>query len=355
MAAVVRELDAIDFARVDSEGMYAHVVGFVRGFAEAWQTAAAFPLPAHYIKVNKIVLSGMGGSAQGGAIARDLVYPYAKVPIEIVRDYHLPAWVDSNTLVIAVSYSGTTEETVSTFIEGYERGAKLMGIGTGGQIASLARKYKAPYFENTYNSQPRAALHVHLAVVLNFLVRLGHGEITNEDVASLEAIEKTAAAKWVESVPEASNEAKQLARKIFGRVPVIVGDGTLSAVANRYKAQFNENAKNPAYFEILPEMNHNALVGTEMPKSAKDALYYIFLDSDHTDAQNKTRMMLTEQLYRDRRFEGVRKRFETDNPLAEVISAIHFGDFVSYYLAILNQVDPTSVAIISEFKSKLGG
>jgi len=353
--ATANELDAIDFARADGEGMYAHVVGFVRGFAEAWTAAAAFPLPAHYIKVNKIVLSGMGGSAQGGAIARDLVYADSKVPIEIVRDYHLPAWVDSNTLVIAVSYSGTTEETVSTFIEGYEKGAKLMGMGTGGQIASLARKYKVPYFENTYNSQPRAALHVHLATILNFLVRLGHGSITNEDVASLEAIEKYSAAKWVESIPEASNEAKQLARKIFGRVPVIVGDGSLSAIASRYKAQFNENSKNPAYFETLPEMNHNALVGTEMPKLSKEALYYIFLDSDNTDPQNKTRMMLTEQLYRDRRYEGTRKRFEANNPLAEAISAIHFGDFVSYYLAILNQVDPTAVNVIAEFKGKLAG
>lgn len=349
------ELDAIDFAASDADGMYAHVVEFVRGFAEWWQIADKFPLPAHYIKVNKIVLSGMGGSAQGGAIARDLVYGQSRVPIEIVRDYHLPAWVDANTLVIAVSYSGTTEETVSTFIEGYEKGAKLLGIGTGGQIASLARKYKVPYFENTYMAQPRAALQVHLAVILNFLTRLGHGTVTAEDIASLAAVEKMAAAKWVESIPEATNEAKQLARKISGRVPIIVGDGSLSAVASRYKAQFNENAKNPAFFEVLPEMNHNALVGTEMPKEAKEALYYIFLDSDFTDAQNKTRMMLTESLYRDRRFSGTRKRFEAENPLQEAIAAIHFGDYVSFYLAMLNQVDPTAVAVISEFKSKLAG
>lgn len=347
------QIDAIDFAKQDKDGMYGHIQNFNKGFLEWWAKADKFPLPAHYIKAKKIVLSGMGGSAQGGSIVKDLLAATLKVPIEIVRDYHLPNWVDADTLVIAVSYSGTTEETLGTFIEGYEKGAKLLGLGTGGQMAVLCRKYKVPYFEHDYQSQPRAALHVHLAVILNLLTRLGHGEITAEMLQSLDEVEKLAETKWAAGIPEGSNEAKQLAVKLAGKVPIIVADGTLSSVSHRWKAHFNENSKCPAYSEILPEMNHNALVGTEGPREAKESLHIILLDSQFTDDKNKTRTMMTEQLYKDRRFVATRFAFPSDNPLQEAVAAIRLGDHVSYYLALLYGVDPTQTDIIKEFKSKL--
>lgn len=346
-------LDAIDFAKRDGTNMYQHIEGFFENFKIWWGLANNFPLPAHFVKANKIVITGMGGSAQAGTITKDFMFNESKVVVELVRDYHLPAYVDRQTLVIAISYSGTTEEALSTFIEAYQKGAMLLGIGTGNQMASLARKYKVPYFEHDYESQPRAALHVHLAVMLNFMFRLGLVKIGEEELAEIDELDQHVKSHWSASIPEGNNEAKRLAEQLLNCVPVVIGDGLLSGVAGRYKSHFNENAKNPAYYEILPEMNHNALVGTEKPDRAKDLLYFIMLDSAYTEEQNKTRMVLTEQLLKERKFKVLRKQFAAKYPLGEVLLAISFGDYVSYYLALLNQVDPTAVEVIAKFKAKL--
>lgn len=346
-------LDAIDFKNVDEGAMYQHIEGFFSNFLIWWKLANSFPLPSHFVKANKIVISGMGGSAQAGTIAKDLLFGESKVTVELVRDYHLPAYVDRNTLVIAISYSGTTEETINTFIEAYSKGAMLLGIGTGGQMAALARKYKVPYFEHDYEAQPRAALHVHLAAVLNFMSRLGHVTISDEMLGRVDELETYMRAHWVETIPEGNNEAKQLARKMFNHVPIVIGDGVLCGVAGRIKSHFNENAKSMAYYELLPEMNHNALVGSERPVKSPEWLHLLLLDSKYTDEQNKTRMVLTEQLFKDRKFKVTRQQFNSSSPLEEVLLAVSFGDYVSYYLALLNQVDPTAVNVIAQFKSKL--
>ncbi len=346
-------LDSIVISKQDKQNMYSHVENFCTGFMTWWAEAEKFPIPSYYVNVNKIVISGMGGSGQAGTIAKDLLAKTSSVPVELVKDYHLPNYIDKNTLVIAISYSGDTEETLSTFIEAYEKKCKLFAITTGGKLEGLAKKYKALTFLHNYKSQPRAALHVHLAVLLNVLKKLGHINISNEDVDSIAEVAEEIKTKWSINIPVGSNEAKQMAEKVQNKIPIIIGDGVLCGVAARIKSHLNENAKVPSYYETLPEMNHNSLVGSEYPPMASESLYLILLDSNYTEENNKTRMMLTEQLYKDRRFGVTRMLFESKNELQEIIKAISFGDYISYYLAILNKVDPTSVDIIADFKQKL--
>jgi len=346
-------LDSIDIAKQDTQNMNGHIENFVPGFIEWWHKAEKFPVPSHFVNAENIVIAGMGGSGQAGTIAKDLLNMTSSVPVELMKDYELPSFANRNTLVIAISYSGGTEETLNCFVEAYEKGCKLLAITTGGELAKLAEKYKSALFTHNYQSQPRAALHVHLAVLLNILNKLGHLKISQTDIDDIANLKDEIYKKWSISIPTGSNEVKKLAETINNKVPVIIGDGLLAGVAARIKSHFNENAKTPAYYEILPEMNHNALVGSEFPPLAKECLHLIMLDSNFTNEQNKSRMVLTENLFKDRRFGVTRYSYQTNNPLEEIIRAVSFGDYLSYYLAILYKVDPTAVDVINDFKKKL--
>lgn len=333
--------------------MYRHIKKFLPTFLLWRRTAADWPLPPAAAKVKKIIFTGMGGSAQAASIAAGLAFDSAKVPLELCRDYRLPAHIDRETLVVAVSYSGTTEETISGFKQARKSGAKLLAIGTGGEMAKLAAGYKVPYWRHDYRSQPRAALGVHLALVLNLLERLGHYSLSEDELAGLTELGEYAEQYWSAAIPEKENEAKRLARNLSGRVPVIIGAGTLAAVANRFKAHLNENAKSPAYFEVLPEMNHNSLVGTSPPSAVKKSLYFLLLDSRFGVPHNRGRLLLTERLYQEKGFSATRLEFIGQTPFLECMAAIHFGDYLSFYLALLYGVDPTETDIIAVFKNKL--
>lgn len=346
-------LDNLALEKQDPEGMYRHLERWTETFTEWWQRAEDFPIPAHYVKARNLVISGMGGSGQAGAILKELLQTSSRWPVELVRDYTLPRWVDHETLFIAVSYSGGTEETINTLLDAHAAGAKVLALTTGGTMASLCRKYQIPHFIHDYAAQPRVALPVHLAVLANFFCRLGELTVTEETRKEIGLRGTRLTQQYCPDTSVTSNPAKQVALEIADRLPIIIGSGPLAAVATRLKAQFNENAKAPAYAETLPEMNHNALVGTEYPKAVLDQLAWLLLDSAYTHEQNKNRALLTEKYLRDRRLWVRRLSFDGSDPLLEVIEATILGDWITYYTALLHRTDPTPVPGIAEFKKAL--
>jgi glucose/mannose-6-phosphate isomerase len=296
----------------------------------------------------------MGGSAIGGALLQGLVADECDVPIALVRGYDLPAFAHGpKTLVVASSYSGNTEETLSCFRQALRRKTRAIAITTGGELANMAREARVPVIHFQYESQPRAALGYSFILLLGMAYRLGLIHDYTEDVAEAARV----MLNWQDGirvqVPMEDNLAKKTASRIAGRLPVIFGAGFLTAVANRWKTQFNENAKQWAFFEMLPELNHNAVVGFESPAVVQENSIVLMLRSDLDLQRVKARWDVTRQLLgrvgvASQEFYG-----RGESPLAQMLSLIHIGDFISFYLAMLGGVDPTPVEAIAFLKQRL--
>ncbi len=342
------------YKKYDPEGMLSHIHELPQLCRKAWQMANAFNLPQDYSRTNKVVILGMGGSAIGGDLVASLISTEAKIPVLVRRDYNLPAFVDSKTLVIASSYSGMTEETLSTFNEALNTDSKKLVITTGGRLKDIAQERNIPVFTFAYKAQPRAALPFSFLPILNFVQRLGFIGDKSADVAEMiEAIEQLSQ-EINETAPIKQNQAKQLAQALHGKLAVIYGAGITAEVAHRWKTQLNENSKAWAFHEAFPELNHNAVVGYQFPLELVSNILVVMLRSNHLPKPILRRYQITAQLLdkakvRYQLMDGLGK-----SQLAQMMSLVLLGDYASYFLAILNQTDPTPVKTIDFLKGKLG-
>lgn len=345
--------DPAQLGRQDPGGMAARIAEFPGAVASAWQAAQAFDLPPDFKSATSVVLTGMGGSAIGGDLVRSLADAESRIPIVVQRGYDLPAFAQRDTLVVAISHSGGTEETLSEAGEALRRGCKLLAITGGGTLGPEARQAGAPVFSFDYPYQPRAALGYLFVPLVAFLSRLGflgdRAAQMDEAIGLLKALEPQLAP----GSPIASNEAKRLAGAVEGRLPVIYGGGIMAEVAHRWKTQFNENSKAWAAYEVFPELNHNAVVGYERPRDFLDHVVVLLLQSSHEHPRVTLRRQVTGATLEQRgvKVEKVAARGEGD--LGQMLSTILLGDYVSYYLAQLYQVDPTPVEAIDHLKEEL--
>jgi glucose/mannose-6-phosphate isomerase len=341
------------YPRLDPDGMMARIKELPEQCRQAWKAAMGFKLPADYFKVDKVVILGMGGSAIGGDLMRSLVASEAKIPVIIHRDYGLPAYVDDRTLLIASSYSGNTEETLSGFEPALKTGAKKLAMTTGGKVQEIAEANHIPVFKIEYKAQPRAALGFSFIPVLGVMQKLGFIKDKTADVnETIQALE-TLSKKLDEKSPLADNPAKQIAQRLFGCLPVIYGAGIAAKAAHRWKTQINENSKAWAFYEVFPELNHNATVGFPFPAELVKKIRVIMLRSPLFNERIKLRYEVTCELLKQ---SGVAYEFvdsEGKSPLAQMLSLVSIGDFASYYLAILYRVDPSPVKVISYLKDRL--
>jgi glucose/mannose-6-phosphate isomerase len=352
MAAI--NLDDINiYPRLDPEGMLARIKELPVQCQQAWQAAMILALPPDYKDVNKVVVLGMGGSAIGGDLVRTLVQAEARIPVIIHRDYGLPAYVDDKTLLIASSYSGNTEETLSGFEPALKIKAKKLAVTSGGKLEKLAAANHVPVFKIGYKAQPRAALGFSFIPTLGVLQKLGLIKDKSAEVAEMVQVLEKLAAKLDAKSTAKSNPAKQLAQRLHGCLPVIYGAGIAAEAAHRWKTQVNENSKSWAFYEVFPELNHNATVGFPLPKEVASKIRVVLLRSPTFNQRINLRYDVTCELLKQ---SGIAYEFvdgEGKSPLAQMISLVSFGDYVSYYLAILYQVDPSPVKVISYLKERL--
>ena len=348
------DLDDIGFLEsIDTEEMGRRISELPMQCREARSLVKECSLPDDYRNAEGIVILGLGGSAISGDLVSTLVRDECSVPIFVNRDYDLPAFVSAQTLVVASSYSGNTEETLSAFRQALHRGARLMAITTGGELADLCQREALPLITFDYESQPRAALGYSFVTLLSVIQELGY---VSDKSAQLEdgiiSLERLGSEIGLQ-VPEADNPAKQLARRLQGKLPVIYGAGPLSEVARRWKCQLNENSKNWALWDVLPELNHNAVSGYEFPGSLAPEMHVLILASDLYQPRHRVRMEVTGEILDQHGIAHEAIHIRGASPLSQVLWAIHFGDFGSYYLAALNGVDPTPVRAISYLKRRL--
>jgi glucose/mannose-6-phosphate isomerase len=311
-----------------------------------------------------LVICGMGGSAIGA----DLVLaslPDLPVPAAVVRGYALPGWVCPQTLVVAISYSGDTEETLACLEAALQRGCVPICVSSGGRLATLAGDHGLPLVLIPGGQQPRASLgylSVPLLAVLEAAGLCGaQGAHVDETIALLRRRDR----ELGPDTPETSGAsgpgpagprhvtAKGLARLLHGRQAVVYGAASTVAVARRWKGQINENAKAPAFWNELPELDHNELMGwTSLPDLAAETLA-VFVNDEEVDARLLRRADLTAAVLAERGVPVKQVWAQGDSRLARLFSLVQLGDYASFYLALLYGVDPTPVAAIQGFKAKL--
>jgi glucose/mannose-6-phosphate isomerase len=341
------------YRQFDKSGMLHHLHGFPEQCRKAWEKVLKFELPHEYTKISNVVIAGMGGSAIGGDIVRRLALAESKVPVWVHRDYGLPAFVDESTLVIASSYSGNTEETLSAFTKSLGTRAKKLAITSGGKLKDLAEKQGVPTFVIDYRAPPRAALPHSLIPLVGIFQKLGLLGDKSADLKEAVDVLQKLSGDLIETRPLASNPAKQVAAKLQGRVAVTYGAEMLSEVAGRWKGEFNENSKAWAFFESFPELNHNAVVGYEFPIEAKERIFVLMLRSSSLHPRNLLRYEVTAKLLAKAgiAYEFIEARGKST--LGQVLSLVHLGDYASFYLSMLNEVDPTSTDAINFVKQYL--
>ena len=341
------------YRQFDKSGTLNHLRGFPEQCQKAWEKVLKLDLPHEYTRISNVVIVGMGGSAIGGDIARRLALAESKLPVWVHRDYGLPAFVDENTLVIASSYSGNTEETLSAFTESLKTSAKKLVITSGGKLKQLAENEGIPVFVVDYQAPPRAAFPSNFVPLVGIFQKLGLLGDKSAGLQEVLDILNKLSTDFIETKPLASNPAKQLAVKLRGRVAVVYGAEMLSEVAQRWKEQFNENSKAWAFSESFPELNHNAVVGYEFPPEAKERLFVILLRSSSLRPRILLRYETTAKLLAKA---GIAYEFAEargESALAQVLSLVLLGDYSSFYLAMLNEVDPSSTDAINFVKQYL--
>ena len=319
----------------------------------AWDEALAFSLPSDYARAQQVVVAGMGGSAIGGDLLADLASLEESPPITVCRDYRIPRYVDEDTLVLACSYSGETEETLSGFRQALSQGAKVVAVTGGGTLAAEAQEHGVPVFRVTYKGEPRSALGYSFIVPTVLLMKLGLISDKARDFDEAMPILDGLVPELAEECHSPGNAAKALATDLLGKLIVIYGAGIFHGVARRWKTQFNENSKVWSAFESLPEAHHNSVVGYPLPAGVKERTFAVLLVPGHLHPRTRLRYEITHSLLeRDaiswRTLEG-----RGESPLSQMLSTILLGDYVSYYLALVQGINPSPVSVIDYVKERL--
>lgn len=341
------------FYQLDTQNMLGEINGLSAQLELAWDLGNQYPLP-EVRDIRQVVVAGMGGSAIGADLLGAYYEPIGRVPYFVLRDYTLPAWAKSkNTLVIASSHSGNTEETLSVVEQAMEADCSVAAVCTGGKLAELAEANRIPLWRFQHAGQPRAAVGYSFGLLLAMLSRLG---LLPDPASELEdAIQQMRMQQrsLLADVPVVSNPAKRLAGQLINRWVVVMGSGILAPVARRWKGQISEVAKAWAQFEFLPEADHNTLAGIENPEALLSQTMVIFLRASLDHPQNILRSDLTRQTFLLAGLGTDYFEAKGQTRLAQMWTTLHFGDYVSYYLAMAYGVDPTPVPAIESFKIAL--
>lgn len=345
--------DIKSFDQLDPENMLAHIDGLPDQLEAAWKIGAEMDLPDH-VGIRRVLITGMGGSAIGADLVAAFAEPVLRVPVFVYRDYELPGWaVGQDTLVIASSHSGNTEETLTNFRTALERGCRCMAVTTGGTLESEAQQAGVPVWRFEHRGQPRSAVGYSFGLLLSLLARLDLIPDPSPELTSAVAAMRNQQELIRAQVPVAQNPAKRMAGQLIGRHVAVFGADLLAPVARRWKGQISEVAKAWAQFEFLPEADHNTLAGSLFPEEILSRTIALFLRAGLNHPRNLLRVNLTKEALM---LEGINADFidaSGDTRLAQQWTCLHFGDYTAYYLAMAYGVDPTPVEALASLKSAL--
>ncbi len=346
-----RNLDDTGILTIDSEGIYKMYIEWSKQVTPAYLAGKSVQIRRE--SVDRVVIAGMGGSGiVGDVIAAYIEHLNLPVQVTVHKDYGLPPYVTNRDLVIAVSYSGNTEETISSFYDAVKRGVTAIAVSSGGWLEKFAKKVGAPHVKIVESYHPRAAFPTLFFSVLGALEAAGivpNQSSTVDAVAA--ALEKNTEKVRIER-PTSENKAKALALATLDKIPVFYGFGPYKAVALRLKDEFNENAKMLAKADYFPELNHNDIVGWE-GKHAKHFIAIIIRDEKLETEPIKTRIEATKEIIQSYGAQAIEVKGEGNTLLEKIFTLLHTGGLASVYAALAQGIDPSKIESIKKLKKHL--
>ena len=345
-----------NFAGLDSEDVLGAVERFAEQCREAWELGRTAESLPDGEGIESITVLGMGGSGVSGDVVQAVVEPRLSIPLRTIKSYGpLPEWVGRNTLVFAVSYSGSTEETIAALDVAIERGARIVTISSGGPLAESAASHGLAHVAIPSGLQPRASLGYLTLPILAVLVSMGLVPDLQEDVDESIKVLSDLAARCHRERPTSENPAKDLATRIHGRIPVVYGGHGLGATAAyRFKCDLNEYGKTPAFWNEIPELNHNEIVGWDrMNEVTRENFVAILLRDPSEHDRVKVRFEITTRLIDGNLSEIVELTSEGESVLARLLSLILVTQLAAIYVGLAYGVDPGPVEKIQQLKAEL--
>ena len=297
---------------------------------------------------SSIIYCGLGGSAISGDLLIDYLSDEMSLPFRVVRGYNLPKYLSKDNLVIISSYSGNTEETISCFQQAVKQNCSIIAITSGGKIWEEANKYKIPVIKIDSGFQPRYALGLGFFSLLKLIHELG---FVNEDKTVKEIIQLWQ--KRGEELSTEKNQATHIAEQLIGFIPVIYSAEFLSSVGYRFKCQLNENSKLHAFHNVIPELNHNEIIGWESFQEKQFHAKVIYLLDRGYHPQNRKRFNILKEMLSERKVEILTLESDGENKKVRIMDLIFSCDWISFYTSVLRGFDPSEIDFIHRMKKKL--
>lgn len=345
-----------DLRAIDKSNMYDILKNFHLQIEDAVKIATNTDIDSFSTDgIKNIIISGLGGSAIGGDLIRSYTNYEIKIPVSVNRNYTLPEYASEDTLVIISSYSGNTEESVSAYNEAIAKGCRVVCISSGGEVEKIASENNHTIIKIPGGYQPRCALGYSFFCLLILFTRLGFiGDKQNNIHRTIASIKENSV-KFAD-IRSNSNAAIAIANILKNHLPVIYSSVDILDIVNlRWRGQISENAKILAYGNLYPEMNHNELVGWELNREIMKKIVVIILRDGEDNTRIVQRMDITKKIFEQFATEVIEIGGTGNGKLERIFDLIYLADWVSYYLAILNDTDPTPVDVITNLKTELEG
>ncbi len=347
--------------KIDAQKMRQVIMDFPKQFAFDFKIENKKNLPKRGRRFSNIIICGMGGSALPGNVLKttNAFLDLIEIPILIHRDYGLAREANKNSLIFCISYSGNTEETISAFNEARKRNLKVCTIASGGALIKIAKKHKIPFIKVPSGIPPRCALGYQFSALVELLFNTGFAKRSTR-----EAIRKLAS---VLDARKFEKMGKKLAERIGISFPLVYSSSKWGAISKIWKIKFNENSKIPSFFNFFPELNHNEMVGIGETKIKEASKFFSFLflrDKKEDKKEILKRMEVMDKIFKNKGFKIIfieldklvsQRKEKTFFFFERFFSAVLLGDWVSYYLAINQEVNPTPVNLVEDFKRKIRG
>ncbi len=308
-------------------------------------------------EIRNVVVAGMGGSALGADVAKHLFKSQLTVPLDVVNSYHLPAYVNKNTLVILSSYSGGTEEILNCAVEAKAKNAQIMVIAAGSKLAEIAKTENYPIYlinpEFNPSNQPRMAIGYSITGLLGLLSKAGVCTLSDLEVQEIITTIISTNERCHVAVTQEQNPSKLLAFTALDRRPIIVVSDFLTGAAHAAANQFNENSKAYADYKVVPELNHHLMEGLRFPNSNTTTHVFVLVQSDLYDSAVAKRMLLTQKVIEQNGIETMTLKLVAESQLTQAFELITILAYATFYLSMLENIDPSPIPFVDWFKDEL--
>ena len=300
--------------------------------------------------INSIYFMGMGGSGIGGDVFIDLVKNQLKFPAQSIKACEIPNSINKKSLVFISSYSGNTDETIKMFNDSLNQNAIIIIISQGGMLTNIAKEKNIPLIKIPNTVEPRSSIMFIIGALISFFSKANLINISKKEINDCFNMTKSLVAGLKITIPTSQNLAKNIASNINNKLPIIISADYLSSTANRWKTQLNENSDIIALTDNLPEMFHNSIEGYDSSVLKQANPYFLLLTSNmyneyNTKKFNQLKDLLKKNLIPYREIKSV-----GNSKLSQLFSLLILGDYISYYLAISNKIDPSNTQIITDSK-----